>query len=371
MLSSRIVQCFAAVALVVLAACDGSRGGRGSTATGRDGSRELALEVVARLDDRGQPILARPELTSVDSRGRYFITDRSDKNVKVYDAEGRRTLTFGRAGGGPGEFQSLITAQIYRDSLVVHDFLNPRGTVFGPDGRYARALSLVTRGMPVPRHVRVVDDSLFLLVAPVPGNADRDLVTLVRPDGSKVSSFFNQASYFRNDPNLIQHTGVIADAANGLVFVALVGGDSVWAFDYTGRRVATHPIDPVQPLVTLKTLLARNGGKPQRPDGTWVMHDTRRVIKLVALDSATVAMQVAPYDTKHGIDPLDGGTLLVVGVASEGAMRTLSRHDLVGALVGRDRDGRPLLLRYASPDGDSYELIRGKLVGAAIAARQP
>lgn len=359
----------AALLACAVSACTGADArtpsGRGAQA------RELEVQPVARLQDDTLSILARPEWLSVSPDGRFAIADISDKNVKLYDAAGRRVQTVGRPGHGPGEFVGLMTAQAYRDSLVGYDLNGARLSVFGPDGRYARALTFGDRREPLPFSVRVVDDSLFLLAAAVPGSAGRDLVALVRPDGSKVASFFNPAAYLGRDPKLIQRSMVLADAAGGVVFAALVGGDSVYAFDYQGRRLGAAPVDPQQPLVTTRTLLERNGGREKLGDGTSVTHGNRNVIGLVALDSGTVAMQVTAYDAAKGVDPLEGGTILFASVAGDDGMRTIARREMEGAVLGRDRQGRLLMMRYTSADADGYEVLRVTSAPARTAGRNP
>jgi hypothetical protein len=309
---------------------------------------------VTPLDDRDQPILARPERISVNLGGHFVISDRSDKDIKVYGRDGRRALTVGRGGHGPGEFAYLATAETYGDSLLAYDIVTARISIFTRDGRLARTLTVPP---PTAFWVRVIDDSLFLVVATPPGDPRGDLLRLIRRDGSLISSFFNQSRYLGRDPQLLQNTGVIADGAHGVVFAALNGADSVWAFDYRGRRLGSGPIDPVRPLVTAKELLAGNHDRPWRPDGTHVTHGNRNVLEIVALDSASVALQVAPFDSKHGTDPLDGGTLLVLAL-DRGRMRMIARADTVGGLLGRNRNGSALLLRYVDASGDRYEIVR-------------
>ncbi|HKP76449.1 MAG TPA: hypothetical protein VJT67_13055 [Longimicrobiaceae bacterium] len=357
----------ALVAISVLG-CKGDNPGGGL----RSGPRTLGFEPVSSLDDGGQPLLALPERISVDAGGRFVISDRSDKDVKIYGRDGRRALTVGRAGHGPGEFTYLITAQAYGDSLFAYDVVNARISIFTRDGRFARSMRPPP---PDPFWVRVVDDSLFLAVATVPGDQRGDLLRLFRPDGSLVSSFFNQSRYLGRDPQLLQNTGVIADGAHGVVFAALNGADSVWAFDYHGRRLGSGPIDPVHPLVPVKELLARNHGRPRLPDGTHITDGVRDAFEIVALDSGSVALQVAPFDAKHGINPLDGGTLIVQAL-DRGKLRMIARTDTVGGLLGRDREGSALLLRYVDDSGDRYEVVRMRLLprepaGTATSAEGP
>lgn len=268
----------------------------------------------------------------------------------------------GRAGSGPGEFAALMMAQAYRDSVVAYDMDGPRLSVFGPDGRFAGARSPGSSRLPMPFTVRVVDDSLFLLVAP--GGSNRNLLALVRPDGSIRSQFLDLGEYLGRGPEVASVTGVLADGADGRVFAAVAGGDSVWAFDYDGHRLAAFPADPERPLVTARSLIERNSGKLRRPDGKYVVDGNRMVIGLVAMDSGTVALQIAPFDARLGIDLEDGGTY-VISTLGRGGARMLARQEMVGALLGRDRRGRLLLLRYASPEAETHELVRATLVPAA------
>ena len=349
------------VVLLAMASC--TRESDAELPLARAGARELVVEPMVPLHDDDGYGLARPEWISETPGGALVVTDLSDKNLKLYASDGRRTGTVGRAGHGPGEFAGLTTAQAYGDSLMAYDLTGSRITIFGPDGRYARALAVSRRTWPMPFSVRVVDDSLFLLVAAVAGAARGELLGIIRPDGSTVASFFNASSYLGTDPRVVRRTGLVADAAGGYVFAALVGGDSVWVFDYRGRRVGAQGVDPVQPLVSTRALFARARGRERGADGRSFTHGNRNVIGLVALDSGTVALQVAAYDAEHGTDPLEGGTFILAAARPEG-VRILARRDLPGALLGRDRRGRGLLLRYASADMNAYELMRLRAASA-------
>jgi hypothetical protein len=340
-----------------LGACDDIEG---KPAAGRSGERQLVLQPLFQLREGGDTLLARPEWISVDAAGRYVISDVSDRNAKVFDPAGKPVRLIGRAGQGPGEFAALMTAQAFGDSVAAYDFVGGRLSIFGPDGRLARTLPLGGRGRPAPFTMRVVDDSLFLLVSAVPG-ASGDLISLARADGSVRSMFFRQAEHVGGDPQLASRLFVMADGAGGRVFVAVSGRDSVWVFDYDGRRLATGPADPVRPLVPTKTLLAKNGGRPRRSDGGFVVDGNRIIGNVVALDSGSVALQVVTYDGRTGVDPVEGGTLLVAAPGSGNGLRVLSRWEGAGGLLGRDRQGRPLVLRYTSPEADAYEVLRGTL----------
>jgi hypothetical protein len=69
--------------------------------------------------------------------GDIYVLDTGDRAVKVYSPAGRFVRRFGRAGGGPGEFQ-LPTA-IRVDSIVhVSDPAQQRMSYFALDGRHVR-----------------------------------------------------------------------------------------------------------------------------------------------------------------------------------------------------------------------------------------
>lgn len=344
------------LAAIATQACDGGNG----AAQGRSGARSLLASAPTPLLSTGSPIVAKPDWISEDPTGRIVITDVSDRDVKLYGARGAAIGVLGRAGHGPGEFSALMTAQVYRDSVVAYDLAGGRLSLFGPDGRLARTVALGSRERPAPFTVRVVDDSLFLLISAIPGAQNRPLLTLVRPNGTTRSTFLRLGAYVGTNPQVAGAIGLIADAADGRVFVAVAGGDSVWAYDYDGRRLAAFPADPVQLLRTTRSLVDANGGKIRRANGGYVVDGNRMVIGLVALDSGSVALQIAPYDGRVGVDPEEGGTIIVSSLAGTGG-RTIARQETSGALLGRDRRGRLLFLRYTSPEADAHELVRVSL----------
>lgn len=326
--------------------------------------RQLVFTPAVALHDRAETLLARPDLVSEDPAGRIVVTDISDRDVKVYDGRGAFVRTIGRAGHGPGEFSALMMAQAYRDSVVAYDLADARLSVFGGEGRFARLLRLPHSGQSAPSSARIVDDSLVLLIASTPGQQQRHLLSLMRPDGSRRSSFLSLGTYLGTDAEVANAVGLIADGADGRIFATLAGGDSIWAFDYDGRRLGAFPADPVQPLVSVRSLVRSNGGHLRRARGGYVVDGIRRVIGIVALDSGTVAVQIAPYDGHQGVDPLDGGTV-VVSVLSGGGSHLVAREEITGAILGRDRRNRLLVLRYATPESESYELLRGTLAKRA------
>jgi hypothetical protein len=75
--------------------------------------------------------------------GRIVVANRSSSEIRIFDSLGAHLKSVGRAGGGPGEFQSLIAA--WRgpgDSLLAADILSRRLSVFDAEGNYVRSFGL-------------------------------------------------------------------------------------------------------------------------------------------------------------------------------------------------------------------------------------
>jgi len=84
--------------------------------------------------------------------GRIVVANRSTNEIRIFDSLGAHLKTVGRAGGGPGEFQSLIAA--WRgpgDSLLAADILSRRLSVFDTEGNFVRSFGLGGEtGLPMP-----------------------------------------------------------------------------------------------------------------------------------------------------------------------------------------------------------------------------
>jgi hypothetical protein len=70
----------------------------------------------------------------VAPNGETFVLERMAREVRVFDAQGKKLRTIGRQGAGPGEFQSPIRMGLMHDTLWVHDTRNARISWFRPDG---------------------------------------------------------------------------------------------------------------------------------------------------------------------------------------------------------------------------------------------
>jgi hypothetical protein len=78
---------------------------------------------------------------AVDRRGRFYLYDRDDKQIRAYDASGRFVRLIGRAGEGPSEYQNVLGLDIVGDTLLaVFDEGSQRAQLFTPEGKVQRTL---------------------------------------------------------------------------------------------------------------------------------------------------------------------------------------------------------------------------------------
>lgn len=330
-----------------LAACVGSDGGPDAQ------SLALAVEPVVTLQAAPGSVLARPLSMAVASDGRIVIPDRSDRDIEVYGADGVRIGRVGRPGPGPGEFTAITSGGVFRDSIYGFDINAERLYVFGSDGRLARSVRVPAGTWSVD----AVDDSLFL-VTRVVAPARRNSLVLMRPDGTVVSSFFDPSPMVAASPEFVQFASVVADARDGTVVATVFGTDSLFIFDYRGKRLRAGPVDPEQPLADFRRLAVANGGRMRRSGGGWVVDEAEVVIALLALADGRALLHVATYDDRTGVDRVEGGRYLLIGTDRRHPPRVLARTSAAAGLMGRDRQGNPLLLGYASGNPDSYVVSR-------------
>jgi hypothetical protein len=100
----------------------------------------------------------------VGPSGQIALPLLQDRQIWIYEAEGRRVAVTGRRGSGPGEFQNLGPAGWLGDTIWVHDRTNDnRITYIGPDGTLLRT-------SPLPNPLRVT---------PPGGDAPRDLLVFM------------------------------------------------------------------------------------------------------------------------------------------------------------------------------------------------
>ena len=321
-------------------------------------TRTVPLTVVEKplfvIDDGTQPILAQPHSVSESSSGVFAIADMSDKDIKLYDRNGQRIGTVGRAGEGPGEFTSLMSATFLGDSIFAYDFAQDRLSVFDATGQFARSFGVRSENVAVPWSIKSVDDTYLLSVGTPAAGIDRDFLGLFRTGGPccRVSIMNRELYYDGAVPGLAQWTAVNADARAQFVYAS--HDDSLFAFRYSGTLLVSQQLPSDLMPVSWRELLEENDGNPQRPDGSWVFNGHNLVMEVLALDSSTVAVQFAQYNASGGVDRMEGGPVAILAMNFQGGLKLLGQHDASGSVLGRDAHGRPLIVGYATESMDSY-----------------
>jgi len=80
---------------------------------------------------------------NTDKEGNFYVSDLHNKRILKYDPQGKYLLTIGRAGQGPGEFESLSIAQFDKDNnLYVTDRRSKRISFFDNTGKLFKEISI-------------------------------------------------------------------------------------------------------------------------------------------------------------------------------------------------------------------------------------
>jgi hypothetical protein len=101
--------------------------------------------------------------------GRFFVLDRMESRVHVFNAAGKLEKSFGKRGAGPGELSNLAMEILFtRGQLAVIDAMNQRISLFGTDGVFVTSRPLmITQGMPTGW--ASAGERLIYLARPMPG----------------------------------------------------------------------------------------------------------------------------------------------------------------------------------------------------------
>jgi hypothetical protein len=102
-----------------------------------------------------ESLLYQPFSFTLGDDGNYYVSDRGNHRVAVFDGEGDFVRAFGREGDGPGELRSPLLVEVRGDAVLVFD---NRTTIFRRDGTLIDVLSSPAGRYPHPTR----DGSLFV-----------------------------------------------------------------------------------------------------------------------------------------------------------------------------------------------------------------
>jgi hypothetical protein len=159
--------------LILLAAC--GPGGRRQDQPDVAAAIELVAEEELRIGSVDDPDLGFSRVGGivVDPDGVMYVLESQDRQVRVYDPDGRRLQTFGGQGDGPGEFRNPILIGLRQDTLAVGDMNLGRVTLFSRSGD-------VLQTLPMPPLWLQPASGIQVMASPVRFRGDGFATTIVR-----------------------------------------------------------------------------------------------------------------------------------------------------------------------------------------------
>ncbi len=96
---------------------------------------EKAL-ILKQVPDQPESLLNRPASFTLDDEGFFYVDDRFNARIAVYDPMGNYIRSFGREGDGPGEFSKRWweLRDLRGDVLDIYDSMHQRITFYRTDG---------------------------------------------------------------------------------------------------------------------------------------------------------------------------------------------------------------------------------------------
>ena len=98
---------------------------------------------IGEVEGRKEYMFSEIGTIAVDDEERIYISDRKETHIKVFDKDGVYSITIGRKGQGPGEFERISGMQItHQKELLVFDMNMRRLSFFTGDGKLIETLSI-------------------------------------------------------------------------------------------------------------------------------------------------------------------------------------------------------------------------------------
>lgn len=98
------------------------------------------------------------------SDGRFTVVNGGSGEIRIYDRDGRHRSSFGREGGGPGEFRNLFQIWVMRgDTLLIGDYRPWRFSFFTPEGTFVRSVEPRPPYINPPTTMGVLEDGSYIL----------------------------------------------------------------------------------------------------------------------------------------------------------------------------------------------------------------
>jgi hypothetical protein len=177
-------------------------------------------EEVARLhQDEGQAesLLYRAFNFIRGEDGRYYVEDRGNLRIAVFDPAGEFAGAIGRQGEGPGEFQSLSLLKVSNGEVAAYDSRLRRTTIFDLDGHLLKTHPSPISNNSTTELYPLAEDDYLLFTSTREGRFNEDRVTT--PVALRVSSSGDTLFQVTTAPYLIVRTVLIRELNVGLQIV--------------------------------------------------------------------------------------------------------------------------------------------------------
>lgn len=199
---------------------------------------DAELKAVVRLSASGEPlgqfgrgVLQRPTGLARDAvRGRIYVADTHDHNIKVFDDSGKLLDTLGQRGEKVGEFNFPTHIAFANDNLYVTDSRNARIQVLDAEGITKTSFGergLFVGNLPHPKGVSSDSDGNIYVVESYYDhlliyNAQGELLLPIGGTGQGIGQFYLPAGVWSDNNNRLY----VADMFNGRVVVLqYLGGE--------------------------------------------------------------------------------------------------------------------------------------------------
>ncbi len=150
-------------------------------------------EVVRLKQDESQEesLLNRVNQYLMGDDGHFYVLDRGNQRIAVFDQAGEYVRSFGRSGSGPGEFTDPRLFSIFNNKVAVLDTRIYRVSIFNVNGTFLESFSYQMSELKLEIHL-TAEDNLVLVSRKFDHLQDnreysRGVVTIVTVEGDTIT----------------------------------------------------------------------------------------------------------------------------------------------------------------------------------------
>jgi hypothetical protein len=178
----------------------------------------LSPEPLLDIGGEGQKALFMVTSAARTPSGGVLVANAGTGELRWFDASGQFLRAAGRRGGGPGEFQHIgWVGMVPGDSVAAWDPVLRRLSIFGAEGRFARAVPIPARG-PLATLVGPLDGALLV-------------ATRIHVEPAEDAGVWRDSLLFLR----VHLAGEVLDTVGRFP-------GTEWYADATGNRVQTRPL---------------------------------------------------------------------------------------------------------------------------------